>query len=285
MIRFLSQCWGPLWGGTLINARFFAEATGGAGAGGDAGGDGGGEGAPEGHWTGEHAYFKNNPEAVKSFAKYKTADDAWKGAHEAIKRFGEPFHLPEEGTKLSKDQQAKLTASVRKLNGVPEDPDGYEIAVPEGAPVDEQGITDWKAFAHEHGLPPAVAQKAVEFQLAFVDRLNKARGKVIEGMTNANYKAFLNEDCGGDKELAAQKLEQVKQFLQQQFTKDGVIDTAGWEKFAARIYHGDRIIELPLLRALSQAAQMAVGTGGAPGSFGTATMKAGALSYGEMDRK
>lgn len=271
MIRFLNVFYSPDGGG-----------GGGDGGAGDGGGDGG---TPAPEWHGDVAYFKDNPEAAKAFGKYKTMDDAFKGAHEAIKRFGKPYHLPEDGSKLTDAQRAELKAGVAKLNGVPETPDGYEITAPDGAVIDEQGIADFKAFAHEHGIDPKTAQGLVDFQLAFVDRLNKARGKVIEGMTNNNYKTFLNEDCGGDKEVAGARLEMVKNYLQTFCTKDGKPDPKTWESFSARIMHNDRMIELPLLRALHEAAQMKVGTGGAPGSFGQPTGKGGALSYAEMDGK
>ncbi len=262
--------------------RYFAP-----GEGGGEGGDGGSGGEPAGgdHWTAEHGYFQENPDAVKAFAKYKTPDDAFKGAHDLMKKLGKPYQLPEDVSKLPEPQQKEFRVALNKMHGVPEAPDGYNFEVPEGSPIDEQGINDFKTFAHENGIDPKTAQGLVNFQLSFVDRLNKARGKVIEGMTNANYKAFLNEDCDGDKDVAAVRLENVKKLLQGQFTKpDGTVDTQGWEKFAARIYHGDRIIELPILRALHEAAQQKFGTGGAPGDSYRQAAKSGAFSYKEMDR-
>lgn len=240
-------------------------------AGGGAAGDGGktaGEHGTSEHWTSQHAYFQDNPDAVKAFKDFKTADDAFKAHVELRKQQSQPFRLPKDGTKLTDAQRAELRAGYAKINGVPDSPEGYEITIPDGAAVDEQGINDWKAFAHEHGLPPDVAQQAVDFQLAFVDRLNKARIKVIEGLTNANYKTFLNDDCGGDKEVAGARLEMVKKYLQTFCTKDGKPDPKTWESFAARILHNDRLIELPLLRALMDAAQRKVGTGGSPGGSG-----------------
>lgn len=259
------------------------------GGGGDAGGAadaGSGDASADGQaWHSQYAYLKSNPDAAKAFAKYKTADDAFKGAHEAIKRFGQPYHLPEDGSKLTDKQKAEFRASVAKFNGVPDSPDGYEFEIPADASIDEQALGDFKKLAHERGVDPQTAKDLLGLQLGMVKRLNDHRTKVIEGMTNNNYKTYLNDDCGGDKDIAAQRLEQVKRYLQSQFTKDGAVDTEGWEKFAARIYHGDRIIELPILRALSEAAQMKMGTGGSPDSFGHAAAKSGAFRYAEMDKK
>jgi len=264
--------------------RYFAP---GEGAGGDGGtGDAGGEAGAKATWHDNHAYFKDNPDAKKAFAKCKDENAAFKAGHDLMKKLGKPFYLPESADKLTADQQTEFRAALGKLHGVPEAPEGYQFNIPDGAAIDDQGVTDFKAFAHEHGIDPKTAQGLVDFQLSFVDRLNKARGKVIEGMTNNNYKTFLNKDCGGDKEVAAVRLENVKKLLQSQFVnEDGTSDTKGWEAFAARIMHGDRIIELPLLRALHEAAQSKMGTGGAPGGFGQVVPKTPAFAYKEMDPK
>jgi hypothetical protein len=258
-------------------------AGGGQGDGGDAGGDadaGGGE-----SWHNTFAYFQNNPDAVKAFSKYADADAAFKGAHDTMRKMGAPFRVPDAGAKLTDAQRQEFSAALAKFRGVPDSPEGYEFEIPEGAAIDEQAMSDYRRLAHERGIDPDTAKDLLGVQLDMVKRLTEHRAKVIQGMTDNNYKTFLNDDCGGDKELAGQRLEEVKRFLQLQFTRDGEIDTDGWEKFAARIMHGDRIIELPILRALSRAAQMEVGTGGAPPDYGRQMAKSGAFGYAEMDRK
>ncbi len=259
------------------------------GVGGDAG-DGGATATADGSdggstgesWHSQHAYFQNNPDAVKAFGKYKTADDAFKGAHEAMKQVGQPYRLPKDFAKLTAEQQAEIRGFYRKAQGVPETPEGYEFEVPEDTPLHEPTLAKFRALAHERGVDPQTAKDLLGLQVGMVKELNDHRAKVIQGMTDNNYKAFLNEDCAGDKDLAAQRLEQVKQYLQSQFTKDGQIDTEGWEKFAARVYHGDRVIELPLLRALAHAAQMTMGTGGAPMTYSNAMARGGSKLYAEM---
>lgn len=256
-------------------------------AGGAAAADGG-AGAPEGGaastWHSQHEYFKANPDAVKAFKDFKGPDDVFKSYAELRKLQSQPFRLPKDASKLTDEQRAELKASYGKLNGVPESPEGYEFDVPEDAAIDEQTMADYRKLAHERGIDPQTAKDLLGLQLGMVKRLNEHRAKVIQGMTDNNYKTFLNEDCQGNKEVAGQRLEQVKRYLQTQFTKDGQIDTEGWEKFQARIMHGDRMIELPLLRALSEAAQMKVGTGGAPGGLAERVMGGNGL-YGEMRRK
>lgn len=243
------------------------------------------EGGKSEHWTGQHEFFKSNPDAVKSFQDFKTPDDAFKAHVELRKQLSQPFRLPKDGAKLTAEQQAEIDGYYRKAKGIPEAPEGYEFDVPEGTAIDEQAMGEYRKLAHERGIDPQTAKDLLGLQLGMVKRLNDHREKVIQGMTDNNYKTFLNEDCGGDKDVAAQRLEQVKQFLQTQFTKDGTVDTEGWEKFRARIMHGDRIIELPLLRALHHAAQMSVGTGGAmPGGYNSMA-RSGKTLYAEMRKK
>ena len=250
---------------------------------GDAGGEGGGEAGET--WQSEHAYFESNPEAAKAFSKYKSADEAWAGAYEAVKRFGSPYHLPKDHSKLTDAQRAEIRASVAQMNGVPADPEGYEFDVPDDALVDEQAIAEYRKIAHERGIDPQTAKDLLGLQIGMVKRLNDARGKALEGMTHRNYQTFVEQDCGGDKDVAAGRMELVKRYLQSQFTKDGQIDTEGWEKFQQRIMYGDRMIELPLLRALHEAAQMKMGQGGGPPASGFQQKAAGALTYPEMTRK
>lgn len=235
-------------------------------------------------WHAQHEYFQANPEAVKSFAKFKNENDSFKDHHHLMQRLGKPYHLPDDPGKLTAEHRGEIDAWHRKSRGVPEAPEGYEIELPEDVPVDEEGMTEFRKLAHERGVDPKTAQDLLNVQVNLVRRLNARREKQIQGMTDNNYKTFLNEDCQGDKDLAASRLTLVKQYLQGQFTKDGKVDTAGWEKFAARIMQGDRLIELPLLRALYEAAQMKLGTGGAPGSSGNPTLSGGNL-YSEMREK
>jgi hypothetical protein len=163
------------------------------------------------------------------------------------------------------------------------------LNVPEDARIDDEAIGDFRKLAHERGVDPKTAQELLDLQLGLVKRANDAVARHIQGMTDNNFKTFLNDDCNGDKELAGVRMEQVKRYLQTFCVdKDGQPDPVMWEKFQARTMYNDRMIELPLLRALHQAAQMGVGTGGAPTNFGTATKAkagSGGLDYPEMDNK
>jgi hypothetical protein len=263
------------------------------GAGGDGGtADSGGAAAAEGgeSWHSQFAYLKSNPEAAKAFAKYKTADDAFKGAHEAIKRFGKPYHLPEDASKLTDEQRAEIDGWHRKTKGVPEKPEGYEFEIPEDANIDEQTLGDFKKLAHERGVDPQTAKDLLGLQLGMVKRLNEHRGRIFEGMGNNTYKTFKNADCEGNADLANAKLENVKKLLQTYCVKaDGTPDPEMWNGFKTRHFitlndGQDRMTELVLLRPLAELAQMKVGTGGSPGDGSRSMETAGVFSYPEMKR-
>jgi len=257
------------------NLWFFAD-----GDGGDGGGGGG-----ELTWHGDYQYFTDNPDAVKAFSKYADESEAFKGAHEAIKKLGEPYRLPKNFDKLSDEQKAEFNTSLAKLKGVPENAEGYEFKVPDGVSLDEQTLADFKLLCHKQGKTTAEAQEILDLQLGMVGRLNEERDTAIKEMTDSNYKQFVKE-CGGEKQ-ALLRMGWIKEFLQSKCTTEddkGEMqpDPEMWEAFAKRITYGDRVIELPLLRALSDAAQQARGQGGSPAGAGAGPMAAGALDYPEM---
>lgn len=239
--------------------------------------------APE--WHAQSDYLKGDPDAAKSFMDYKTSDDQLKAHREAKKLLGQPVRLPKDHTKLTDEQKGEIAAFHRKMTGVPDSPEGYAFKLPEDAPIDEEAIDTFRKLAHERGMDPATAQEAVDIQLALVKRMNAHRDRVLQGMTDNNYKTFLNEDCQDDKALARLRMEQVKRYLQTFCVgKDGKLDPVMWEKYWIRKTYNDRMTELIDLRALHQAAQMGVGTGGAPGSYENAVM-GGSKHYAEMRAK
>lgn len=261
----------------FINAVFFAE--GGDGGGGGDGGEGDG-------WLSESEYANSNPEAKQAFSKYTTRADFEKGAHEAMKKVGKTYLLPEDHSKLTDEQKNEIRANIAKMEGVPETADGYTINIPEGTevPIDDQGIADFKVFAKENNMPVELAQKCVDFQLNFVKRLNDLRGQAINEMTKTNFDKF-SKEVGGESN-AVLRMDWIKKYLQSCCLGDeGKPDKDVWESFSKRILHEDRMIELPLMRALAPAAQKHVAEGGAPKGGSEGPMAEGALSYPEMRKK
>jgi len=247
-------------------------------------GDGGGGGETPA-WHTDYAYLSENPEASKAFSKYKEPNDAFKGAHEAMKKVGRSFWLPDDHSKLTDEQKNEIRANVAKMEGVPETPDGYDLKIEKGdVSIDEQGIADFKVFAKENNIPVELAKKLLTFQTSFVNRLNKFRNDAIKEITTDSFKQF-SKDCGGEAN-AVMRMQWIKELLQSKcLNSDGKPDKDIWESFAKRIMSEDRVIELPLLRALAEPAQKARGTGGAPAGQPASAVAKGALDYPEMDKK
>lgn len=252
--------------------------------GGDGGTDGGDAVAETPEWMGEHSYFDNNPAAVKHWSKYKSADEAFKGAEETIRsKQGKAYWLPDDASKLTDEQKAEVLAYGGKMAGVPETPDDYKFDLPEGLQVDEDGMTAFRQACHKGKIAPQAAQGILNLHHELQGRWRADLNKVIERMAGENYKRFAEQDCGGDEELAATRLEMVKRLLQAQcYDDEGNADPAMWEKFAVRAFYGDNIVELPILRALAKTAQREFGTGGSPGGGGL-SRQAGESRYPTME--
>ena len=240
------------------------------------------------HWLDtnpDYADLAKDPDAREHFSKYKTQADQLKSHAELQKQYRKEFRVPNSLEDMKPEEVTKITdrlkgilkpEHLRDLSGVPEKPEGYEFKVPEGNDkivVDEQGLTDFRAFCHEKQVPQVLAQELFDLQHALVARTSteraEAQEKLLTKRTDENYKEYLETDCDGDKDLAATQMELVKTYLQSTFVKkDGTRDTKGWEQFVKEIYHNDRMIQLPLMRALAPAAQMYAGTGGSGRSTG-----------------
>jgi len=255
------------------NIVFYAE--------GDGGGGGGGE-APA--WHADHPYLSENPEAAKAYSKYTDVNEALKGGHEAMKKTGMPYWLPDDHSKLTDDQKNEIRANVAKMEGVPGTPDGYNLEVSKEtkAIIDERGMADFKVFAKEKNIPNGLANELLGFQTAFVDRLNGMREEAIKKIASDTFKQF-SKDCEGDSNAVLRQT-WIKEYLQG-FCKDaeGKPDPKMWESVKKRLFFEENGIELVLLRALRDPAQKAKGEGGAPPGGAPQAAAKGSLDYPEMD--
>lgn len=70
------------------------------------------------------------------------------------------------GEHATDDERQQFAAELRKVRGVPEAPDAYDIPAPEGLPegLDWKAATaEFRAVAHELGLTPQEAQRLAQF--------------------------------------------------------------------------------------------------------------------------
>jgi len=143
----------------------------GAGGAGDAGAGGGDAGAGDGadpEWLqgfsaeGGGADNPSNRDWLKSKG-YKTADDVVKSYREAEKqlRNGGKFAVPDE--KATPEEVAAFRSAI----GVPDAPDKYEFAAPEGEEVDASFAEPMRKIAHESGVPAPAFKSLAEGFIAW----------------------------------------------------------------------------------------------------------------------
>lgn len=248
--------------------------------------DGAGDTTPA--WHAEFPSLANNPEASKKMSKYLTADAAMAGAVDAQEKIGRPYSLPDDHSKLTDEQKTEIMANVATMRGKPDTPDGYEVKVPEGAIIDDQAMADFKALAHAKGFNSKDVQDMLDFQLAFVDRVNKTTNETIGNRIKTGFDQYAKE-VGGEA-TAALHMEWVKRYLKSKATVaddsgKNVFDEQMWKDFEERNFYNNQGKEIILLRALLPAAQQFEATGGGPD--GTGSVQAahkGALAYSEMDK-
>lgn len=182
----IKRLWrGPVWQG---------EGGGGGGAGSDAaegggdgsdaaaaagGGEGSGAGAATKWWEGTGF---TDDQRKHLTASGLTVDDPLQALsrvtdmhRHAMQRLGkDPATLLD---RPAKDQPVtEWMKSNREIFGLPENADGYKVEKPSDWPKDAQWDTDFetqaKAFAFEHGIPPAALQGLVGLYAAKVGQLN-----------------------------------------------------------------------------------------------------------------
>jgi len=249
------------------------DAGAGADAGGDVGPDGGGEVKT---WHAEHKFFQDNPDAVKSFADFKSPDDVFKSYGELRKQQSQPFRLPKDVGKLSAEQQTEFHTALAKLNGVPESPEGYKFEIPEDVPLHEPTMEKLRVLLHKLGINDEGANEILGLQVGMTRDLATLRKQQFEGLSHNTFKIFKNRDCNGDAALVATHMVNIKNYLQKQAVdENGKPNPKEWEAFCDRHFlkmadGTERMPELILLRALARPAMETVGEGGAP---------VGSLSY------
>jgi len=149
------------------------------------------------------------PQAIKlrehaKLQEFKTPADLAKSYLEAQKLLGKrTIGLAPLKENATDDEKKAWDAEYRKLQGVPEKPEDYQIQIPEGRKILDQdkGFYDWfLKTSHELGQSPAQAQ-------AWFDRFNAFTAEYWEGQTKAaqetreQSRTALAAHYGGEKQL------------------------------------------------------------------------------------
>ena len=142
-------------------------------------------------------------------------------ADEKVRTFAERFTSPAEAAKAAFELRQKLSNTVelpgknasiedivqfhRKL-GVPESPDQYEVALPNGQKLDNvanERINNFLAAMHGAGAPPAVVQTVFDAYFAIADEATENQEKRIEE-ARGTAEAELRREWGADYEANVQ---------------------------------------------------------------------------------
>jgi hypothetical protein len=158
--------------------------------------------------------LRNDPTVMR----YKTPDEAAKGLIEANKMLGQ---RPQGITPLTPESTPEQVAAYRKAMGIPETPDGYQVATPtypEGVTRSDEQMAAFRALAHEIHLTPSQLEKIFAFDAQRVaSDLDAANGAMLEEMASSLSK--LQARFGP---LAEQKLLQAREYVRRRFGEDGV---------------------------------------------------------------
>lgn len=133
----------------------------------------------------DHSVFDKAPDDFKGMKKeverYKTVPEYLKAQREREALLGKKGivdPLPENATQAQKDERSAL---LRRANGVPDKPEGYALAKPEGVADnmwDQKYADSIAAVAHKHGVSPAALKELAAAELGYA-----------KGQMEANQKA------------------------------------------------------------------------------------------------
>ena len=122
-------------------------------------------------------------------AKFSQVGDLAQGYLELEKSASSKIKLP-----AAESSEEELSAFYDKI-GRPENPEGYEITLPEGETPDEEFITTMRNIAHKSGVPKIMFESLVKGYLEFLDgRLHRSQEegeRTLHQDWGANYDANL----------------------------------------------------------------------------------------------
>lgn len=143
--------------------------------------------------------------SAASLAKYPNPLELMRGHANAAKLIGQksaPLKAPAPDAKP--EEIAKWNEQVRGILGIPATPEEYKIAKPESMPQglswNESEVGEFAKLAHSLNIPPAAAQKLVEFDMQRMQKLN-ATGEAKLDEFVKSQEAELRKDWGADFEV------------------------------------------------------------------------------------
>lgn len=142
--------------------------------------------------------------SAATLAKYPNFLELMRGHANASKLIGQKSTLKAPAPDAKPEEIAKFNEQIRGVLGIPATPEEYKIAKPENLP---QGLTwndaevgEFAKLAHSLNIPPAAAQKLVEFDMQRMQKLNASGEAKLDEFVKAQ-EAELRKDWGADFEV------------------------------------------------------------------------------------
>ncbi|GAB6177504.1 hypothetical protein JCM16814_23950 [Desulfobaculum senezii] len=139
------------------------------------------------------------------------------------------------------EEQAAFDAQLRKMVGVPEAPEGYELDMPEGVEADGTFVDWFRASAHELGLSPQQAQGLADRYNALVSQFaegDEAMAGARREQTGQQLRQLWGEQTDRNLDVARRGFGRVAE--QAGLTQDearGVLDAFGDNAAMVRLFH------------------------------------------------
>jgi len=131
---------------------------------------------------------------LKRLSRYSTIEEALKAGADAQNRLNATKSLVRPDDKSTPEE----IKAYRDANGVPETIDGYKVELPEGTVLGEQDRPAVDAFlkvAHEHHIPPKVANAIIAQQLQIQQAMYEEQAKADE-ISRVEGSKVLKDDWG-----------------------------------------------------------------------------------------
>jgi hypothetical protein len=142
--------------------------------------------------------------SAATLAKYPNPLELMRGHANASKLIGQKSTLKAPAPDAKPEEVAKFNEQIREVLGVPVKVEDYKIAkpdkLPEGLTWNEAEVGEFAKLAHFLNIPPAAAQKLVEFDAQRMAKLNQTGAAKLDEFVQAQ-EAELRKDWGADFEV------------------------------------------------------------------------------------
>jgi hypothetical protein len=142
--------------------------------------------------------------SAATLAKYPNPLELMRGHANASKLIGQKSTLKAPAPDAKPEEVAKWNEQVRGILGIPATPEEYKIAkpdkLPEGLTWNEAEVGEFAKLAHSLNIPPAAAQKLVEFDAQRMAKLNQTGAAKLDEFVKSQ-EAELRKDWGAEFEV------------------------------------------------------------------------------------